>query len=129
MTARGPAEQEPRKSETYAFLVWVLSTWSRSLRAVLLISAPIIGVLIFIGIAMTVIFYLKVDPQRWGAALGLTVIAAGVARTVISVRNRMKRHRISSSAENAPSGTQDITGAEREPSAASEGDADDNLGD
>lgn len=128
MTARDPAEREPRKSETYAFLEWVLSTWSRSLRAVLIISAPIIGVLIFVGITTTVIFYLKVDPQRWGAVLGLGVVAAGVARMVISVRNRMARRRMSSSAEGAPSGTQDIAGAERDASTASEGNGDDDLG-
>ncbi|WP_250033188.1 hypothetical protein [Paractinoplanes maris] len=127
MTARQPAEQEPPKSETFAFLQWVLSTWPRSIRAILLISAPIVGVLIFVGIAVTVIFYLKVDPQRWAAALGLGVVTAGVAKAVVSVRAWVSRRQVSSSPESAPSGTEDITASEGDAGAAGERQGDDDL--
>jgi hypothetical protein len=127
MTAQQPAGSGRDKSETFAFLQWVLSTWPRSLRAVLLISAPIVGVLVFVGIAMTVVFYLKVDPQRWGAALGFGVITLGVARTVVSLRGWISRRRESSSVDGAPSGAEEIADSKGDAGATGERQGDNDL--
>jgi hypothetical protein len=127
MTNPEPAKSSPSRSELLTFFRWVLSSWQRVLRVVVLIAAPIVGVLIFAGIAVTAVFYLKVDPQRWGAVLGLGVIAAGVARAVVSVRAWLDRHRTSSSAELPPAGTQQIAGPEGEPGPAGDGNGDDDV--
>lgn len=124
MSPPEPASPTPGRSEILTFFRWVLSSWQRVLRVVVLISAPVVGILIFLGIAVTVIFYLKVDPQRWGAVLGLGVIAVGVAKAVVSVRNRWANRPTSSIAELSPSGTQEVTGSDGESGSAGEGDGD-----
>lgn len=127
MTGPGPAKPTPSRSEIVTLVRWVLSSWQRVLRLVVLISAPIVGILIFLGIAVTVIFYLKVDPQRWGAVLGLGVFTAGVARAVVAVRNRWAKRRPSTSASSPPTGKQEISDGDREPSSGGEGDCDEDV--
>jgi hypothetical protein len=113
MTAREPAEPRRGSSEWIKLIRWVLDSWPRVLRVVVLVAAPIVGLLIFAGIAVTVIFYLKVDPQRWGAVAGLGVVAAAVAKSVHSIRGWLARRReLSASPEGMPAGPQEITGAE-----------------
>ena len=78
MTTREPAEPRRGSSEWIRLIRWVLDSWPRVLRVVVLIAAPIVGVLICVGIAATVIFYLKVVPQRWGIAAGLGGVRYGL---------------------------------------------------
>ena len=129
MTTREPAEPRRGSSEWIGLIRWVLNSWPRVWRVVVLIAAPIVGVLIFVGIAATVIVYLKVDPQRWGVAAGLGVVTAAVAKAVHSVRGwRARRREISTSLEGPPAGSQEIASPERDSGAAGEDKRDDDVG-
>lgn len=129
MTANEPAEPRRGGSEWIKLIRWVLDSWPRVWRVVVLIAAPIVGVLIFVGIAVTVIFYLKVDPQRWGAVAGLGVVTAVVAKAVHSTREWLTRRReVSSSPEGMPVGPQEIAGPESDSGTAGEDQRDDDLG-
>jgi hypothetical protein len=127
MASRESREAKLPKSEVLAFIRWLLSSWQRVLRAVVLISAPIIGFLIFIACAVTVIFYLKLDPQRWGAVVGLGVIAVAVAKAVGFVRGWWSRRRTSLLADDAPSVAQEVAQSEGDASTAGDDQGNDEV--
>ncbi|MEU4236185.1 hypothetical protein [Actinoplanes sp. NPDC026619] len=128
MVARKPAEPNPDRSELIGLIRWVLSSWSRVWRVAVLVITPIVAILIFAGVAATVIFYLKVNPQRWGAVAGLGVITAGAAKAIYLVRGWLDRRRTSAAPEGLPTGSQEITGAEGTAGATGDNQGDDNLG-
>jgi hypothetical protein len=88
-----------------------------------------VGFLTFIGIAGTVIFYLKIDPQRWAAVAGLGVLTAVVAKVTQSVRGWMGRRReLAASSQGEPSGPQQIAGSQDDSGSAGEEEGDGDVG-
>jgi hypothetical protein len=125
-----PPEEPPPTSVVMAVIQLIreiLESWPKVMRAVVLISAPIICLLFLAGIGLTVFFYLKGDPQRWGAAAGLGVVMMAVARSVGWLRDRSARGRASLPADGAPSVTQGPAGGEAEAGAAGDGERDNDV--
>jgi hypothetical protein len=130
MPTREPPEGSPGTSVVMAIIQLireVLESWPKVMRAVVLISAPIICLVVLAGLGATVVFYLKVDPQRWGAVVGLGVTAMTIAKSIGWIRNRAARRRTSVPADGAPSVTQGPTRAEAETGASGDGEGNDDV--
>jgi hypothetical protein len=129
LTTRQPAEPRQGGSEWIRLIRWILDSWPRVLRAVVLVAAPIVGIMIFVGIAVTVIFYLKVDPQRWGAVAGLGVVTAIAAKAIQSLRGWLTgRRELSAPTDGTPAGPQQVSGPEDDAGPAGEDKRNDDVG-
>jgi hypothetical protein len=127
MAPRKPEEPEP---PFLAFLKWVLSSRERVRRLALLISVAIINLVLLAALGATVVLYLKADPQRWAAALGLAAVALGAARAAVSIRRRRasrRGNRTSLRADSAPKVTQGRARAQRQSDAAGDGEGNDDV--
>lgn len=130
LASHEPPEESPRTSVVIAIIQLIgdiLESWPKVMRAVVLISAPITCLVVLAGLVTTVVFYLKVDPQRWGAVAGLGVFMMAIARAVNWQRSRTARRRGSLPANSAPSVTQGPTGAEAEPGSTHDGEGDNDV--
>jgi hypothetical protein len=128
MASREPDEPATPKSEFIAFLQWVLSARERVRRLQLLISTVLINVVLLAAVGVTVIFYLKVDPKRWGAVAGLAVVVMTVAKAVSSTRAWFARRRASLPADDVPAIEPGAARADGESGRAGDGEGDDEVG-
>ncbi|MFF5297266.1 hypothetical protein [Paractinoplanes globisporus] len=106
---------------------WLLSSWPRVMRAVVLMAAPIVGILVFLALVATIVFYLKVDPRRWGAVVGLGVVAMTVGKVVVSVRRWVAGRGGLPATKLPPAGQEQITRPEGGAGADRDDDDDDDL--
>lgn len=108
-------------SEIIQLIRDVLGSWPMVMRVVVLVSTVIANLVFLAGLVVTVIFYLKLDPQRWAAVAGLGAVALAAAKAVHLMRGRRAGAEASLPADGAPSVTDRAAGAEGEAGPASDG--------